>query len=295
MTDLTTTLTQWNKFKPKTLRSYVREIALDMLSLKNKFIDIENVLKKPRVQFLYIHHIFDDEIESFEKILNILSKYHTFISYSDAVNKICSGNIDKAYLSISSDDGFKNNLSAIKILNKYNIKGCFFVNPDTIGLKDFSKIKSFCKTRLYCPPTEFMDWNDIEYLIENGHEIGSHTIGHINIAKTDIRTVEENIYKSHEILTKKTGNTCHFSFPYGRFFHFKKEAYNIVFKAGFISCASAERGCHISNNKKIKLNNILIRRDHVICNWNINHILHFIIKNSINSSFKNNFYPVDCD
>ena len=47
MTDLTTTLTQWNKFKPKTLRSYVREIALDMLSLKNKFIDIENVLKKP--------------------------------------------------------------------------------------------------------------------------------------------------------------------------------------------------------------------------------------------------------
>ena len=38
-----------------------------------------------------------------------------------------------------------------------------------------------------------MDWNDIEYLIENGHEIGSHTIGHINIAKTDIRTVEENI------------------------------------------------------------------------------------------------------
>ena len=64
MTDLTTTLTQWNKFKPKTLRSYVREIALDMLSLKNKFIDIENVLKKPRVQILYIHHVFDDEIEN---------------------------------------------------------------------------------------------------------------------------------------------------------------------------------------------------------------------------------------
>ena len=113
--------------------------------------------------------------------------------------------------------------------------------------------------------------------------------------QTNIKMVEENINKSYDILTKRTGNVYHFSFPYGRFFHFKKEAFDIVFNAGFISCASAERGCHISNNKKIKLNNILIRRDHVICNWNINHILHFIINNSINSSFKNNLYPLDCD
>ena len=80
-----------------------------------------------------------------KKILNILSKYHTFISYSDAVNKICSGNIDKAYLSISSDDGFKNNLSAIKNFKQIQYQRMFFVNPDTIGLKDFSKIKSFVK------------------------------------------------------------------------------------------------------------------------------------------------------
>ena len=68
-----------------------------------------------------------------------------------------SGNIDKPYISISLDDGFKNNLSAVKIMNKYGIKGCFFVNPDTIGLKDFSEVKSFCNNRLHCPPTEFMN------------------------------------------------------------------------------------------------------------------------------------------
>ena len=292
MVKLATNYKEWSKFKPKTYRKYFRDLVLDLLCFRNQFLHSENILKKPRIQFLYLHHVFDDEIESFEKIIKTLSHNHKFISYSEAVKKILSGNIDRSYISISSDDGFKNNLSAVKILNKYDIKGCFFVNPDTIGLKDLSKVESFCKTRLLCPPTEFMDWNDIDFLIKNGHEIGSHTIGHINIAENNINMVKDNIYKSHQILTEKIGDVSHFAFPYGRFFQFNKEAFELVFKAGFISCASAERGSHISNNKKIDFDKLLIRRDHIICNWNINHIIYFIMNNSINSSLNNNLYPL---
>ena len=56
-------------------------------------------------------------------------------------------------------------------MNKYGVKGCFFINPDTIGLKDFSKVKSFCNNVLRCPPLEFMDWDDLDYIIKCGHEI----------------------------------------------------------------------------------------------------------------------------
>ena len=291
MAELTTTFRQWNEFKPKTIRSCFRDL-LDLLYVKTQHLNTEKIFKKPRIQFLYIHHVFDDEIENFDILLNILAKDFIFISYSDAVSKMLSGNIDKSYISISLDDGFKNNLSAVKIMNKYDIKGCFFVNPDTIGLKDFSEVKSFCNNRLHCPPTEFMNWNDIEYLIKNAHDIGSHTMGHINIEGTNINTVEDNINKSYQILNERIGDTLHFSFPYGRFFHFNKQAFDLVFNARFRSCASAERGCHISHNKKLNYNELLIRRDHVICNWNINHVLYFIINNSIKSSYKTNLFPV---
>lgn len=291
MIELTTTFEQVKKDKPKSLRGFARDLALDGLSFKTRFPNAKKMFDKPRIQFLYIHHVFDDEIENFDKLLKLLSKHHAFISYSKAVNKILTGNIDKPYICISSDDGFKNNLAAVKIMEKYGVKGCFFVNPDTIGLKDFSKVKSFCKTRLNFPPTEFLDWNDLDNLIKSGHEIGSHTMGHINIAETNINIVEDNINKSYQILNERIGEVSHFAYPYGRFFHFNQQAFDLVFKAGFTSCATAERGCHISPEKELNINQLLIRRDHVICDWNINHVLYFMLNNSENSSLQTNLYP----
>lgn len=290
MTELTTTFKEVKKSKPKTFRGILRDLTLSGLSFKTKFPNAEETFEKPRIQFLYIHHVFDDEIKNFDRLLKLLLKHHSFIGYSDAVNKILTGNIDKAYICISSDDGFKNNLSAVKIMEKYGVKGCFFVNPDTIGLKDFSKVKSFCKNRLHFPPTEFMDWNDLDNLIKSGHEIGSHTMGHINIAETNINIVEDNINKSFQILNERLGEVSHFAYPYGRFFHFNKQAFDLVYRAGFTSCATAERGCHISPEKKLNINQLLIRRDHVICDWNINHVFYFIFNNSAKASRLNNFY-----
>ena len=296
MTELTTTFKQWNNYKfdnfrGSRFRGILRDSVLDILSLKTKLPNAENFFEKSRIQFLYIHHVFDDEIENFDKLLNFLSKHYSYISYSKAVNKILSGNIDKPYICISSDDGFKNNLNAVKIMKKYGVKGCFFVNPDTIGLKDLSKIKSFCNNKLSCPPMEFMDWDDLEYLIKCGHEIGSHTMNHIKINETNINIVEDNINESYQILNKQFGEVLHFAYPYGRHFHFNKQAFDLVFKAGFISCASAERGCHVSDKKKLSNNQLLIRRDNLVCNWSINHILYFILNNSKNSSHQTNLYP----
>ena len=296
MTELTTTFKQWNNYKfnnfrGSRFRGILRDSVLDILSFKTKLPNAEKFFEKSRIQFLYIHHVFDDEIKNFDKLLNYLSKHHNFISYSKAVNKILTGDIDKSYICISSDDGFKNNLNAVKIMNKYGVKGCFFVNPDTIGLKDFSKIKLFCNNILRCAPTEFMEWDDLENLIKYGHEIGSHTMNHIKISETNINVVEDNINESYQILSKRLGEVSHFAYPYGRYFHFNKQAFDLVFKAGFISCASAERGCHISDKTPLNNNQLLIRRDNLVCNSNINHILYFILNNSKNSSYKTNLYP----
>ena len=174
MKEFITTFEHIKKQKPKNIRGFARDVALNMLSIKTKLPNKIKLFEKPRIQFLYLHHVFDDEINNFDKLLNTLLKYHSFISYSAAINKILTGKIDKPYISISMDDGFKNNLEAVKIMDKYGIKSCFFINPDTIGMKNFTKIKTFCREKLHFPPLEFMDWKDIDFLMKNGHEVGSH-------------------------------------------------------------------------------------------------------------------------
>lgn len=276
--------------KQRNLRSIVRNIALTGLSKKTQIINSGNLLEKPRIQFLYVHHVFDDEIDKFRILLKKLSAHHSFIPYSEAVEKIINNNIDKPYIVISSDDGFLNNLNAVKVMDEFGIKGCFFVNPDTIGLTQYSEIKKFCHERLNFPPVKFLDWNDVENLLRNNHEIGSHTMGHIKISETEINEVEDNLYKSYEILNQKCGSVKHFAYPYGRFFHFNKSAFNIVFEIGYRSCATAERGCHITN-APVHQEHLLLRRDHVICDWPLGHIMYFIYQNSKNALPKRNLYP----
>ncbi len=273
--------------KTKTFRGHLRNIALTGLSLAAS----EQYLNKPRVQFLYIHHVFKDEERRLDILLKRLSKHHQFISYNDAVNKVLTGTVDKAYITFSSDDGFKNNLCAAEILNEYDAKACFFVNPGVVGETDFNKIKKYCKDILEFPPVEFLNWDEVEQLLQMGHEIGSHTMMHMNIAKATTEAITYDMRETYRILNERCGNVKHFAFPYGRFFHFNAIGRKAVFDAGFSTCATAERGCHINPVAAITSEELCIRRDHTVLGWDINHIMYFLINNAKNVSINNNFYP----
>lgn len=276
--------------KPEGLRGKLRKYALNGLCLLDKLYGIQNALNKPRVQFLYIHHVFRDEEIALERLLKSLSLNHEFLSYSDSVTKILEGKIDKPYICISSDDGLKNNIRAAEILNKYNTRACFFINPAIVGNTSFHEIKTHCKNRLNFPPVEFMDWKDIEKIQKMGHEIGSHTMEHINVAATEKSIFIDDCYKSFEILTKQCGEAKHFAFPYGRFFHFNEIGRDTVFDSGFISCATAERGCHVTHDRLLLKEELYIRRDHIVLDWNLDHVFHFLANNSKRAKSINNLF-----
>ena len=279
------------KLKPEGLRGKLRSYALDGLSILDKFNGSAHHLSKPRVQFLYIHHIFKDEEIKLESLLKRLAIHNQFISYSEGVSKILEGNIDRPYICISSDDGFKNNIKAAEILNEYGAKGCFFVNPFIFEKKEFAEIEKYCKQRLNFPPVEFMNWDDIGRLQKMGHEIGSHTMEHINVAKTERDIFIADCHNTKEILKKQCGEVKHFAFPYGRFFHFNEMGREIVFNAGFASCATAERGCHINHDQPLSNQELCIRRDHVVLDWNIDHVFHFLVNNARKATVANNLFP----
>src|SRR5205814_3914219 len=123
-----------------------------------------------------------------------------FISYAEAVEKILNSEIDKPYIAISSDDGFKNNIRAAEILNRYGAKACFFINPSIVSETNYEKIKKYCREKLNFAPVEFLNWQEIEQLQRMGHEIGSHTMDHIDIGKTPAERIKIDIEKSYEVL-----------------------------------------------------------------------------------------------
>jgi len=293
MPGFTETYAEIKETKPSGTRHRVRNATLDILSagIKNT-LGYHRLLTKPRVQFLYLHHVFKDEEQALVKLLVGLSKYHHFISYSEAWNRVMSGNIDKSYIAFSSDDGLKNNLKAASILKEFGASACFFICPSITGETDFEKIRLFSKERLHFPPVEFMNWHDIAQLQKEGHEIGSHTMSHINIALAGLQELIHEVGDSKKILERECGSVQHFAYPYGKYFHFNSAGRQAVFKNDFVSCASAERGCHISPPGGVSnQEDLLIRRDHIILDWPLDHIFFFLARNSMKANITNNNFP----
>lgn len=273
------------------LRSYLRSMALTVLATKTKLVGVTKFLSVPRIQFLYIHHAFADELQQLDNLMQMLSKHHTFISHTEAVERILRGQIDKPYIALSTDDGFKNNLAAAQVFNKYKAKACFFINPGLIDIHDFETIKMHCQSKLHLPPVEFLTWDDVKVLQSQGHEIGGHTMFHDNIVKMSESEINEDMKKSYDLLKSHCGTIHHFAYPYGRFFHFNKVGRESVFRNGYTTCSSAERGCHIKPSKALLNTDLCIRRDHVILDWPIDHIVYFLVNNVKNINENNNYFP----
>ena len=260
------------------IRDKTRSIVLDILSFRIK-TRYRKLLKTPRVQFVYLHHIFEDEIEIFDNLIHDLIKIYKIIPFSEAVNRVYENNIDRPYLAFSSDDGFKSNLNAHKVFSKHNISACFFLCTDFIGLNNYNRIKEICESKFHLPPIEFLNKNDIKFLISEGHEIGSHTTNHSNLKTLDFKNLNSVIKDSFTYLKKLLGFVKHFSFPYGTISHFPIEARAIVNNTGYVSCVSAIRGCHLKHKKEINSSEITIKRDILNVNYNFKHVLYFMVKN----------------
>jgi peptidoglycan/xylan/chitin deacetylase (PgdA/CDA1 family) len=236
-----------------------------------------------------MHDVSGDEEESFRRLLKSLSHDHIFISYTEAVERILNGNIDRPYVVISFDDGLKRCLQIAQIMNEFGVKGCFFVCPPMIGETDERKIKEFCSQKLHIQPSAFLSWDEIEALLKQGHEIGSHTMTHSNLGNMPVQQMQDEIAGSFHALSQRIGHVEHFAWPFGHFFQFNPIAARIVFETGFRTCASAERGCHVAQTQDPT--RLCIRRDNTVANWPLNHIRYFMAKNSRTASIQTNQWP----
>lgn len=274
------------------MRRWGRHLALTSLASVYTLSGRMSFLDRNRIQFIYLHHIFQDEEAGFRRVLQYLSRRHTLIGYSEAVERLWSGEIDRPYICISFDDGLKNCMRASRILDEFGVSGCFFICPSMVGETDHQKLKEFCVRKLTLPPTEMLTWDDVESLLKSGHEIGSHTMSHHVLSAITPEQVNDEVVWSYESLNRRLGSVKHFAWPEGLFSRFTANAAKTVFQSGYQSCASAERGCHVTS-PTTDLNGLCIRRDYIAAKWPLNHIAYFLTANSELASAKCNQWPIE--
>lgn len=261
-------------------RSAARHAALTILAQVAQ-TKTQSSLQEHRVQNLYFHFLPERDTENFLKLIRLLKKEHTFISYSEAVSRIETGEIDRPYLSISFDDGFESNVRAAQLLADESISACFFVCPEMVG-KNREYLESHFSGELG-NEQRMMTWEEIKALKRNGHEIGSHTMDHSVLATLPLEKARIQIESSKAQLEMNIGETQHFAWPRGRFFHFSDKLAQIVASAGYSSCASAERGAHLA---KAFDKYFCIRRENCVASWPISHTL-YLLGRSVRNGHEN--------
>lgn len=252
------------------MRKVLRKILLDILSV--------GVIPSPYIHILNGHFIqeaandFSDQ--NFDLFIQKLMTSYQLISLDEAIPLITNKvNVDYPKLALTFDDGFLECYTKmIPVLEKYNIKAAFFINPMSIEKQDEKFASSFIKDNLRVELSKkFMKWDMIREIQSLGHTIGSHTTSHANLKGLSPFELQKEIVQSKEEIENATGEVCNnFAFPFGNQNYFDKnsiklvkQTYNYAFTSGLYDSYFFE------GDKQI------LSRRHFECNWPINHIKYF--------------------
>ena len=141
--------------------------------------------------------------QTFERQMKYLfeQNYHpiTFRQFFDFIEK--GNELPEKSLIITFDDGWKNQYTyALPVLKKYKFPATFFIVVNQTG------------------GNLFMNWEELKDLLNNGMEIGSHTITHPNLRRVAPSQLIYEIKNSKTILEKNLDYQIEvFAYPYGIF------------------------------------------------------------------------------
>jgi hypothetical protein len=88
-----------------------------------------------------------------------------------------------------------------------------------------------------------LSWDEIREMAELGHEIGSHSVHHANMAQVDLAEARRELVDSKKTLEDRLSRPVQwFAYPYGNRASFLHERLPLVYEAGYRGCFSGFGG-----------------------------------------------------
>ena len=206
---------------------------------------------------LTFHRITNDNFLEFEDISSenfeyILSKIN---QKCVSIDQILSSKLSDNWL-LSFDDGFSSDFEIVlPLMNKFGIKGIFFITTSYVGKKNY------------------LNWNQIKTLSNEGMEIGSHSVNHLDMLSLSKEERLQEIVDSKKFIEKKINKEIKtFSFPFGRC---NKELISEVLSSGYQYCFTSKPG-------RLNLNENIVPRISINGSMSKNRLDKIINKNIIN-------------
>lgn len=230
------------------------------------------LIATPTLKWIYFHSLPPGSDGHLDRLLGLLCETHNFLSYSDAVDFAKTGTQpSEPSFCLSIDDGFESSYRAAKLAEQHGGSTCLFVPTSGVGLNGKSEVSQFFGSHEGIEPRT-LTWRELEALRSDGHEIGSHTMTHLDLSKLSSEDLLEELSKAKEMLEDRVDGGRHFAWPFGRWFHVSSQAIRIAFTIGHASVASAERGSEPLSTQ----HGPILRRDHISPEWPFWHALAFL-------------------
>ena len=154
------------------------------------------------------HPYYDTNISvsAFERHLQFLRyEGYTTAYLSDIVDVLQNRRSPQKLVVITFDDGFRNFYThALPLLSKYVCKATLFVPSGLVGKQSSS-----------LGPEPFMTWNEIREVSKNGVRIGSHSVSHSDLYRSDSWSLEEQVRVSKATIEDNVGEEVgSFAYPF---------------------------------------------------------------------------------
>jgi peptidoglycan/xylan/chitin deacetylase (PgdA/CDA1 family) len=190
----------------------VRNKVRKLIYLTFGFLD--NILGKQAQVVIFCYHSVSNDgwkfsvpINEFKKQMKYLISKRESIKLSD-LEKHMNGNlkIDKPAFVVTFDDGYSDLLKVRKLLKRLDIKPCLFLIAD----------KSKADRSVLDTNKSLLNKSDVNKLLDDGWEIGSHSLTHKKQEKIKERQLSDEISGSKDILEKEFKKKIdYYSYPKG--------------------------------------------------------------------------------
>jgi peptidoglycan/xylan/chitin deacetylase (PgdA/CDA1 family) len=248
--------------------------------LRSSLIALLNSLQSPApghfLRCLYCHYVFDDQVDAFERQLHFLLQRGRFVDTTTCL-RMARGEqpVDGRCFHLSFDDGFRNHFTnAAPVLRRLGIPSLFFV-PSAFVDADYETSRHYCmETTDYAGVMEMLRWSDLEQMLADGFDIGSHTQTHARFSdiSADPERMRQEFQGSKLELERRLGFTCNtISWPYGTLGDADWQSLEWVRQSGYEACFGAFRGTVMPGNTNL----FAIPRHHFEVQWPLAHVSYF--------------------